>query len=41
MTPTGKIQKFVLREEVEKGVLTFDEVRGGRAAPSGAGTATN
>lgn len=27
MTPTGKIQKFVLREEVVKGLLVFDEVR--------------
>jgi fatty-acyl-CoA synthase len=27
MTPSGKIQKFVLREEVVKGLLTFDEVR--------------
>lgn len=27
MTPTGKIQKFVLRDEVDKGRLTFDEVR--------------
>ena len=27
MTPSGKIQKFVLREEVVKGLLVFDEVR--------------
>jgi fatty-acyl-CoA synthase len=27
MTPTGKIQKFVLREEAVKGLLTFDEGR--------------
>jgi fatty-acyl-CoA synthase len=27
MTPSGKIQKFVLREDVVKGLLTFDEVR--------------
>ncbi|GLZ48151.1 AMP-binding protein [Actinomycetospora sp. NBRC 106375] len=27
MTPSGKIQKFLLREEVVKGLLTFDEVR--------------
>ena len=27
MTPSGKIQKFVLRDEVVKGLLTFDEVR--------------
>jgi fatty-acyl-CoA synthase len=27
MTSSGKIQKFVLREEVVKGLLTFDEVR--------------
>jgi fatty-acyl-CoA synthase len=27
MTSTGKIQKFVLREELAKGLLTFDEVR--------------
>ena len=27
MTPSGKIQKFVLREEAVKGLLTFDEVR--------------
>jgi hypothetical protein len=26
MTPSGKIQKFVLREEVDKGLLAFDEV---------------
>jgi fatty-acyl-CoA synthase len=35
MTPTGKIQKFVLREQVVKGLLIFDEVRtgGDPAAP--------
>ncbi len=27
LTPSGKIQKFVLREELVKGLLTFDEVR--------------
>src|SRR5262249_53892603 len=27
MTPSGKIQKFVLREEVIKGLLTFDATR--------------
>jgi fatty-acyl-CoA synthase len=27
MTPTGKIQKFVLRDELAKGDLTFDEIR--------------
>ena len=27
MTPSGKIQKFVLRDEVVTGLLTFDEVR--------------
>lgn len=27
MTPSGKIQKFVLREEVVKGLMTFDETR--------------
>lgn len=27
MTPSGKIQKFVLREDVVKGLLVFDEVR--------------
>jgi fatty-acyl-CoA synthase len=27
MTASGKIQKFVLREEVVKGLLTFDETR--------------
>jgi len=27
MTPSGKIQKFILREEVVKGLLTFDETR--------------
>jgi fatty-acyl-CoA synthase len=27
MTPSGKIQKFILREEVVKGLLTFDEIR--------------
>ena len=27
MTPTGKIQKYLLREEVVKGLLVFDEVR--------------
>jgi fatty-acyl-CoA synthase len=35
MTPTGKIQKFVLREEVEKGEFVFDEVRVGRATSGG------
>jgi len=27
LTPSGKIQKFVLREELVKGLLTFDEIR--------------
>jgi acyl-CoA synthetase (AMP-forming)/AMP-acid ligase II len=27
LTPSGKIQKFVLREELVKGLLVFDEVR--------------
>ncbi|MBM7517964.1 AMP-binding protein [Nocardioides nitrophenolicus] len=27
MTPTGKIQKFVLRDRIDAGSLTFDEVR--------------
>lgn len=27
MTPTGKIQKFVLRDRIDAGALTFDEVR--------------
>jgi fatty-acyl-CoA synthase len=33
MTPTGKVQKFVLREELTQGLLTFDEVR-----PTGRGS---
>jgi hypothetical protein len=27
MTPSGNIPKFVLRDEVVAGLLTFDEVR--------------
>jgi fatty-acyl-CoA synthase len=27
MTPTGKTQKFVLRQQAADGALTFDEVR--------------
>jgi fatty-acyl-CoA synthase len=27
LTPSGKIQKFVLREDLVKGLLTFDETR--------------
>jgi fatty-acyl-CoA synthase len=27
LTPSGKIQKFVLRDELDAGVLTFDEIR--------------
>lgn len=29
LTPSGKIQKFVLREDLVKGLLTFDETRPG------------
>jgi fatty-acyl-CoA synthase len=44
MTPTGKIQKFVLRDEVIKGTLTFDEIRASgdpATARSGADPATS
>ena len=27
MTPTGKTQKYVLRQQAADGALTFDEVR--------------
>jgi fatty-acyl-CoA synthase len=37
MTPSGKIQKFMLREEIVKGLLTFDEVRS-TATPDSAAT---
>jgi fatty-acyl-CoA synthase len=39
MTPSGKIQKFVLREEVVTGRLVFDEVRS-TAAPDRVAPAT-
>jgi fatty-acyl-CoA synthase len=32
MTPTGKTQKFVLRQQVADGTLTFDEVRPSKSA---------
>jgi hypothetical protein len=32
MTPTGKTQKFVLRQQVADGTLTFDEVRPPKSA---------
>jgi fatty-acyl-CoA synthase len=40
MTATGKIQKFVLREDVVKGLLTFDEVRTAGAPDRGSSPAT-
>ncbi|GAB3002971.1 AMP-binding protein [Amycolatopsis acidiphila] len=35
-TPSGKIQKFVLRERVESGALAFDAVRSASAGPADA-----
>lgn len=32
MTPTGKTQKFVLRQQVTDGTLTFDEIRPSKSA---------
>ncbi|WP_200951234.1 MULTISPECIES: AMP-binding protein [unclassified Nocardioides] len=36
MTPTGKIQKFVLRDQIVEGSVTFDEVRTSTSAPADA-----
>ena len=33
MTPTGKTQKYLLRQQVADGTLTFDEIRPSRSAP--------
>jgi fatty-acyl-CoA synthase len=32
MTPTGKTQKFILRQQVTDGTLTFDEIRPSKSA---------
>ena len=34
MTPSGKIQKFVLRDQAAQGVLRFDQARPTAPAPS-------